>query len=582
VWKIINMVGSKNDCHAINFFWLGLFFASFFSGSLRVNDIWAQEQPANAADSLAVSWEVRAAYEIDRLRLLRWINSHQDTAAVDFWAQVQELQHESEAFAKQQDYVTAQLILDTALELAGLRAEPKPALIEPDSIAGGIGGGRLVPSALEWRREILFGVDLWRQEFELGFADRESLFVERDGNPFVGVRLNLNRNPALKPLSSKPFAAASLSQEPRALNFSAYALLKSSRDYDSGELEFGGRQSLVRGASWRFQNRLEGTRYRRDLDLQYWQNMTSVVAAADAGKNFRFEVADEFRLRRYHRQNEFYSNYIQNQASFGAIYSSSYATRLDSRYNYTVRKHDFCDADNFFEHRLETSVFQSTANNSAVLLENIWRHRIYPDNTPGSACVKTFLNTYQEEFARADLRLGLSEVLALRVEGDFALRQHQTPSDSTPDFLSTTVNPQLQFKLSSGLQISAGYLYLLRVYNKNIIQEQPSIATGPGYSFHEDYYSHGFTLGVDLIRASGLLCSVNENFEMRTYPNAAGQRLSDFGLYDDRTLTLCCFSSPGIFPALAGNAANFDNDHSRINNKATPAIRSSPLNLALL
>ncbi len=550
--------------------------ASFCLGLLNLADnLLAQETtPPMPGDSSAASWNAGSlTYEIDQLRLRRWLEAHQDTAAVAFWTQVQELQYEANAFAGQHDYVTAQLILDTALELAGLRsALVAPVGIKTDSAPTGILADPAASSAWQWRREVLVGTDLWRQEFDLGLAAENSSFVDRDGNPFVGLRISLNHDPALRPPSRNTATdATGILPESRAMKFSAYAMLKSSRDYYSGEFEFSGRQAVGSKTSLRFQMRLDGTSYRRDLDLHYWQNTTSALASAEAGKNFRFEIGDELRLRRYRNQSELYPNYIQNQASLGAVFSSSYTTRLDARYNFIVRVHDSCPVDDYVEHRVDASVFQSTANNSAVLLENIWRNRIYPIDAAGSSCRRSFQNTYQEEFARADLRLGLSEAIALRVEGDFTLRQHQAPSDSTPDFLSTTVNPQLQFKLFSDWQLSVGYLYLLRVYEKDIIRSQPVTAAGEvAYSFYEDYYSHGFTLGIDLIRTDGIWLSVNENFEMRTYPNAIAQDLPGLGLYSDRNInSLLLFFSWNFLPRWqAGVLANFDNDHSRINNQS--------------
>ncbi len=596
------MAGRTRDCRAIHLFlylakcrlhvnlqkltdwakreshWPWLVAASFCLGvfSFSENLPAQQEKPLISADSSMTSWSASSvAYEIDQLRLRRWLEVNQDSAAVDFLAQVLELQHEANTFAAQQDYVTAQLILDTALELIGLRGTAVMPLMEPDSERVAVVAGSFpapASSALEWRREVMFGADLWRQEFDLGLAADNSSYVDRDGNPFVGLRISLNHNPLLRPLSQKsqPRSPALL-PESRALSFSAYAMLKSSRDYYSGELEFSGRQAVGNRTALRFQMRLDGTSYRRDLDLHYWQNTTSAVASAEVAKNFRFEIGDELRLRRYRQQSELYPNYIQNQASVGAIFSSSYTTRLDSRYSFIARVHDSCAVDDYVEHRVDASIFQSTANNSAVLLENIWRNRIYPTEVAGG-CPRTYQNTFQEEYARADLRLGLNEAIALRVEGDFTLRQHQTPSDSTPDFLSTTVNPQLQFKLLADWQISVGYLYLLRVYDKDIIRSQrPTTAAGDlGYSFYEDYYSHGFTLGVDLVRTDGVWLSVNENFEMRTYPNAIAQNLPGFGLYSDRNInSLLLFFSWNFLPRWqAGVLANFDNDHSRIENQS--------------
>ena len=528
-------------------------------------NLFAQEPPIAPADSAALKSTEVSTYEIDRFRLLRWVRTPQDSSARDFLAQILDLITEADGFAHRQDYLTAQLILDTALELTGLRMETTSATKSP---APSIEPPR---SNSEWRREVLFGVDLWRQEYELGAFSADTMFS--DGNPFVGIRLSLNHNPAAKlNLQKPPFSAPPAITENRALNIDAYVLLKSSRDYFSGEIELNARQALGRGSYWRIQNRLEATSYHRDFDLQYWQNLTSALAVAELNKNFRFEVADDFRWRRYRAQNDFYPNYIQNRAGFGVVFNPAYTTRLDSRYSYTVQAHDLCPSHDYLEHRIEASVFQNSSANSSVLLENIWRSRIYPNQTANDGCRNSYQKTYQEEYARADLRLGLVEALALRIDGDFVLRQYETPSDSIPDFLGATANPQLQFSLSPSFQIRAGYLYALRVYENDIIQPNRASTPATNFSFYEDYYSHGFTLGLDLIRTDGLLFSINENFEMRTYPNSTASNTSDLGLYSytDRNLnSLLLFFSWNFRPRWQANVlANFDNDHSRVDNQS--------------
>lgn len=533
----------------------------------------AQEPPAAPVDSTALTSTATSAYEIDRFRLLRWARAHQDTSARDFMLQTLDLLSEADKFARQQDYLTAQLILDTALGLTGLRPEApissqSSALpIEPQPLFSG-------PNAnSEWRREVLFGVDLWQQKYELGAFSADTMFS--DGNPFVGVRFSFNHNPAAKLNQQKSlYSKLPAITENRALNVDAYALLKSSRDYFSGEIEFNARQALGSGSYWRLQNRLEGTSYQRDFDLQYWQNVTSALAVAEINKNFRLEVADEFRWRRYREQNDFYPNYIQNRAGLGVVFNPAYTTRLDARYNYTVQAHDLCASHDYVEHRVETSIFQNSSANSSVQLENIWRNRIYPNDAAADGCSNAYQKTYQEEYARADLRLGLVEALALRIDGDFVLRQYETPSDSIPDFLGATVNPQLQFSLSSSFQIRAGYLYALRVYESDIIQPSRVSTSAPAtnFSFYEDYYSHGFTLGIDLIRTDGLLLSLNENFEMRTYPNSTASNTADLGLfsYTDRNInSLLLFFSWSFRPRWQANVlANFDNDYSRVDDQS--------------
>lgn len=539
---------------------LGLGFAS------HENSLFAQQQTAGepqitTSDSLLATWNEAASYDIDRLRLIRWIRAHQDSIAPALFSQLVELISEANEFVKQNDYVTAQLLLDTALGMAGLKAAPTMPNEEPAPLPLSNPTISISSPTWLWRREVITGVDWWRQELAFGFAGDDTLYM--GGNPFLGLRLFLNRNagmPTSLPGSIRTFSSSA--SQLKQLEVSASAMIKTSRDYFNGELEIRSRQALGGGGYWRLENRLEGIRYRRDFDLQYWQNTTTASVVAALGNNFRLEVGDDFRIRRHQAQSAIYPNYIQNQTSFGASFNAGYATRLDSRYNFVVRLHDLCPSADYIEHRVEASIFQNTASNSAILIENIWRYRIYPTQAAGDSCLYTYRNTYQEEYARADLRLGLSGSMGLRLEGDFILRQHQHPSETTPDFLQTAVNPQLQLKLFSDWQLNLGYLYLLRVHEKDIIQLQPSTAADVSVGIsEEDYYSHGFTFGIDLIRAEGLLLNLKEVYEVRTYPNAADK---DLFYIDSNINSLLLFLSWNFLPRWQlGVLANFDNDRSR-------------------
>jgi hypothetical protein len=532
------------------------------------------EQQTSTPDSSWEVWSEKTTYEITRLRLIRWLYTYQRSSSADLFSQVLQLQREADEFAKQKDYVTAQLILDTALELTGTRSAPALAQADEDTVST---TGLLTPtlkSPRQWRREVIFGIDLLRQEFEfnsaeLGFelsdAAQESLSVYSNGNPFIGLRINLNRSPESLMNHTVPGMIKSSDDESRRLNFAASAMIKASRDYHSGEFELTGRQSLGGKAYWRFGNRLDGTRYQRDLNFQYVQNTSSILTAIDVKKNFRLEVEDEFRWRHYREQSEIYPNYIQNQASFGAFFNSGYTTRLDARYSYIVRVHNRFPEDDYLEHRVDASISQNTASYTSILLENIWRNRVYTKSDPN-----TYRNTYQEEFARADLRLGLNETIALRMEGDFTLRQHKVPSSVTPDYLQTTANPQLQFNLFKDLQLSLGYLYLLQVNDEDIIQPLPSASTQNPYNpNYDDYYSHGVTLRFDLIRTDGFLFSLNEAYEIRTYPNVPQNNLPGLISETDSNInSLLLFLSWNFLSNWQMSVlANFDNDRSRTANQ---------------
>jgi hypothetical protein len=506
------------------------------------------EEPSPAlVDSAALRLDAETYYTAMRLRLLRWVRKNSGSVSMEVLGQSVDLLEQADKFAATEDYDTAQLILETAFKVANSSsaASPSSESLSPDEPEDSI------TPAWQWTREVVTGVDYWAQEFDLGFSE-DSLFVEKNGNPFAGLRLNLGR-------------ANDLTN-----SFSAYSLIKTSRDYDSGELELRARRTFEDKSSGFLTNRSEATRYKRDLDLQYWQNTSLLGINFFPARQMRVEIEDEFRYRGYRQQSSVYPNYVHNQIRLGGSYLGM-STRIDAAYDYAIRWHPAFSENNYFEHRIEGAVYQATAANSSIYLQNIWRRRDYAQGFSDS----TYQNTYQEEYLRGDVRIGLSPRFAIRVEGDYTLRQHDVPSSNTPDYSNTYLNPQLVFKLFGDWQVGAGYMYLLRVHAKDLVQKRGATAIDTrspeaGFVGYEDYYSNGFTFSVELFQVNGLMLSVNNTYEMRKYPNSPTNDLTGLGFYTDRNInTLLLFLTVNLTPALQLSAlANLDNDRSRVENQS--------------
>lgn len=489
-------------------------------------------------DSALAAWNEASAYETSRLRLLRWLTKNKEQAQSASYLQITEFLRDAETFANADDFVTAQILLESALALTNGDANPATAALsgDPRPITS-------VPTKWRWRREAVLGMDFWRQEFEIGvtradglfLAEAESLFVENKGNPFSGLRLELSRG----------VGAPSYLQ--------TYALLKASRDYNSGEAELRAQQAFGAKTHGRFENRFESIRYLRDFDLRYWQNNSSALFSAELSKKFRLEIEEEIRLRRYQNEDELSRNYTHNEASLAAIYSAGFSSRLRARYSFNDRRHQRFAEHDYFEHRLETSWFKHSAQNSSIFIENLWRRRVYRRGISDS----TYENTHQEGYLRADLRFGLGASAALRLESDFTSRVYpaEVRDDLAPDFLDLKANPQVQFKLVRDWQASIGYLFLLRQY-----EAHNSLL---GYA---DYYAHGFTLGLDLFTTKGFLLSASNAFQVRTYPDVSADNLLLSSSYSDRNInSLLLFLSWTFHPNWQlGAFANYDNEISRL------------------
>ncbi len=504
----------------------------------------ADSNAARAADSALAAWSAAADYEIARLRLQRWLLGPQDQAAAK---QVAELLQDAESFAAQGDWVTAKLLLEVAGDLIApeeqvlvkeTRSQSAKETRSHDVKETRGQGDKL---AWRWQPEALVGVDFWRQEFEIGYAQDESLFVQNAGNPYSGIRLSVSRD---------------LGSQSRVL---AAALLKASRDYNSGEVELRGQQTLSTTLLARLENRFETTRYLRDFDLRYWQNNASVSLSAVLNPRLKLELDNELRLRRYAREDNLSRNYSQNETGLAVDFAAGRATRLRARYGYLARRHVSFDEYNYFEHRLEGSLFATAAGGSSLYLQNLWRRRVYPRGLSDS----TFENTHGEEYLRADLRLASGSATALRLEGEFTWRQYPFELDNqfTPNFLDLRLNPQFQFKVLANWQASVGYLYLLRRHER-----ETAATDAKSFLVFEDYNSHGLSLGLDLLSTSGILLSLSNAFEIRTYPNVTSGNLIISNSYSDRNIhSLLFFLSWTLTRRWQlGAFANFDNEISRV------------------
>ncbi len=539
---------SKKNCiHAL------LFCFTALSGQ---KDLFAQTLPAlpdtlahALSDTSLIEWSEKSAYQIARLRVQRWLLKNQSLAQTSAYQNAAEILREAESFAHESDYITAQVLLETALEVIATDVKPS-ASQQASSPALSPHSQSSSKPQWHWQREALAGVDLSRLEYELGNEDLEEFqinlaqrTVQDNANPFAGARFHVSRSGGA------------------AWDFRAFSLLKTSREYHNGLLEFAAQSAPGQETHWRAENRFEATSYRDTSGLRYWQNTSILQGGVKLGKHVKIEVGDEFRVRRYGEEREFSPDYLHNEVGVGAIYSAGFATRAQARYEYGVRSHPRFSQEDYVEHRFEASVSQYALENSAIFAQNIWRRRIYPLGIPDSS----FQNTYQEEFLRADLTIGFTERAALRLEGDLTLRQYETPSMYTPDFLNARINPKLQLKIWRDWQASVGYIFLLQANST----KQAATANDPEPSlvsdFYEDYYANGFTLGLDLFSASGFLLSASHVFEARIYPDSPLKDATAFNPNPNRNNnSFLLFLSWQVNPHWQVNAiANFDSQISR-------------------
>lgn len=504
--------------------------------SAQTREVASDSQAPAAADSLWEEDGERASYDIARLRVQRWLIKNRAHAATEAVKNVEDVVREAESFARESDYVTALVLLETALDLTAASSSFTSSSIPASP-----------KNVWQWQREVLLGIDLSRLEYELGSDDFDEFLAElqqsstqNNSNPFAGARFNLTRSGAA------PW------------ELRAFSLLKASAEYYNAALDLSAQSTTAQQTNWRVENKWEGTSYRDTSGLRYWQNTSLLQGGVKLGRQFRLEVGEEFRIRQYRDEAQFSPNYRHNEVGARATYSGGFSTRLQALYEYGVRTHPNSPRDDYLEHRLEASLSQHSLESASVYVQNIWRRRIYPLGIPDS----TFQNTYREEFLRADLTFNLSPQTALRLEGDLTLRQYETPSVFTPDFFNAKLNPKVQIKLWRDWQASVGYIFLVQV---NGTQGEAAASAPLVNGFYEDYYANGFTLGLDLFSAKGLLLSASHVFEARVYPDSQLEQTAVFNPNPDRNNnSFLLFLSWQMTPRWqVSGIANFDSQISR-------------------
>lgn len=505
-------------------------------------------QTESALDSLSEErWSDETYYWIEKLRLERWLrDNNQEFIDSALLEEIIRIKKEAEIFAAKKDFTVAVLWLETILDLIQPEADSVSGddEIDPEDISGLDTDNSIEkPKKFNWSRELITGVDLWRQEFEFAFLQVDSTFLEGNGNPYTGIRLNFDYGTDYQN------------------SIQGYTFLKYSRDYLSGEADFRLIKPMSSNSNWELENRIEGTSFHQDFDLKYLQNTSSLEFYFHSLGPFSLEIADEFILRRYDDESSTYPNYFSNTFNGFVKLATGISSYLGAGYRNIQRFHPNFDENDYQENRADFTFFQTVGYGSSFSLENQLRFRNYA-NIPADT---SFQFDYWEEYFKGTIRLAFSATFGTEFEGAITKRDYQLISAITPDYLLWEVEPEMYFNLSSEWRISAGFFYSRQTHEK-LANRLPVAAVDAALSIpFEDYYSYGPIFEVEFFRINGLLFSIRESFLIERYPNALTGNVPGFNLYSDRNInSIMFFLTWSISPRWQlGVLANMDDDRSQ-------------------
>lgn len=492
------------------------------------------------------SWDDETYYQVQLLRLQRWLREEaQDFSDPVVLQEIVRLKKEAEQFAVQQDYESATIWLETIWQLIEQSPDSIPAEDEIDAdYLESLDSGEILNDSnnFTWSKQIVTGVDFWRQQLELAFLETDSTFDEGNGNPYTGIRFNFDYTSNYKN------------------SVQGAAFLKYSRDYLSGEATFRLVKPLLANSSWQFENRFEGTSFYRDSNLRYLQNNSTLGFEFSKLGPFALEFEDDFILRHYAKEDSIYPNYFDNTVGGTVKFGLASTSFVGVGYQNILRFHPTFAENDYDENRIDFNYFQDLGGGSSLSLENQLKFRSYL-HIPLDP---SFQFDYKEEYLRMTLRAALASSFGTVIKGSFTNRNYELVNTTIPDYLLWEVEPEIYFNVNPEWKISLGIYYSQLNNDKNfgaIATDVVSIVQSISF---EDYRTFGPTFTVELFKINGLMLSVRDSFLMERHPNARVSDIDRFNLYSDRNInSVLLFLNWTVSRQWELNIlGNLDNDHS--------------------
>ncbi|MBN2010809.1 hypothetical protein JW960_15790 [candidate division KSB1 bacterium] len=477
-------------------------------------------------DSLIFDTDVmeQDLYEINLIKFKRALLSDPPDSSII--PTIRDLTTEFLNLAKQKEYADANIILESVLLIFTTWNESSSdySFASFDEAAS---KGRT--SSWQWTRELTIGSDIWQQQFEFSIPELDSTIVEKQVNPLVGCRLGLQW--AGNQQSAKTNAE-----------------FRTSRDYSMANWYTCYNQRIWTIWELEFDNRLESTRYVRDIDLAYTQNQASLQFATKSTSAWSLDLQDEWRIRRNKPHSFYYADYQHNQLRGALQYSSptgwlsSITTEWDSRFH-----------DKYIEKDYQELSFTAYGYSMPGTAWNIngnaeYRNRNYQ--------VAWNDSTYYNDYAETDIQLNCEYRFhsKLQAELDYqtAWRRYNNMNSVTLNFNDHDLRSLLHWQIHDSWSMSVGYVFQSRAF------EQPNT----GILSEQDYYANGIEISMDVFKLNAIMLSFTDTFLWKRYPNSAANDIEGFTLYTDRNInTLLCFFSWTINSNLQMHlTANYDFD----------------------
>lgn len=460
----------------------------------------------------------------------------QNPANNSLLTEIMQLKAEANQYAAEQAFEFANLIFEEINYLLRAHIPPVKEPVRPIPLSANPVFQEKNSRQTNWNREIIGGIDYWDQKLEMSYSDYDSVMLEGATNPFLGARFGFEHgNPKIQLLRSE-------------------LLIKNSRDYFTTNGEFRFLKSTVRNTSLEIKNFVDWTYYKVDTELSYLQNNLTAVFHFRPYDGFRVQLSEEFRLRDYSHEAEFYSSYFQNKIQLAVNYMTPAFNRWGAAARIYHRIHPHYTYKNYKKIYFDFSGEYAFNSRFKFRFDN---EIIFKDFT--AAGIDTlYQSDYFENYSIINVKYNLFQALFLELENISSFKKYKQKMSYLRDNFESEFESTLSYYFKTSNSFKIGYLYAFNVHQGEQGKNDLPINI-------EDYYSHGFTFSFDCFLGETILFNITDNFSSRRYPNSTD--LSTLNLYSDRNVnSLFLLFSWNISAKYELSViANYDDDRNRKN-----------------
>ncbi len=472
-------------------------------------------------------------FEINILQLERQLISvKQANSDSTFFQEIEYLKKEATTYFQNKKYQFANLILNEIEDLLNFQKSEakngiKPHIDEPEF--------KIKDTPVKkWQLsfDAISGIDLWKQKFEMNLGYSDTVLSEGFDNPYLGIQLNLGPDN----FANSPFQGD--------------LALKESRDYFSTN----GNLQLSTGSektSLDLKNFFDGTIYKKDTYLSYFQNNLSLDWRFRPTPIHRYYLIGEFILRNYQQEEPFTASFFQNQLRGGfdfQIFENSIGFGL----RYLNRNYPHFLFKNYSRSRLDFTTEVSVAPNFKFSIRNEVSIKNYATTTPDSL----YQSDYVENIVYLEFKYTLNKKFHFLLGTTSQFQKYQNQQTYLRDNWGYEIELSANYSINAATSFKFGGLYELNRFQGSEGEDDipPDV---------EDFYAPGLIFSFDYFLFDRIILSLTDTYRWRRYPNAENlNMLSLFSNRDNNSLFLLLNWQIGAGYQL-NLLANYDTEHDR-------------------